>query len=152
MADIMKVMEAAKGIMRSSGNMHQWTDGYPSESVILSDMEKNGGFVMVENNQVIAYFAFLPSPEPTYARIYEGKWLDDVQPYHVVHRIASYPDAHGIFGSIMDFCFSKDPNIRIDTHRDNTIMQHVMTKYGFTYCGIIYLASGDDRLAYQRIL
>lgn len=90
MAEIMKVMEAAKGIMRSSGNMH--------------------------------------------------------------HRIASYPDAHGIFGSIMDFCFSKDPNIRIDTHRDNTIMQHVMTKYGFTYCGIIYLASGDDRLAYQRIL
>ena len=152
MAEIMKVMEAAKGIMRSSGNMHQWTDGYPSESVILSDMEKNGGYVMVENNQVIAYFAFLPSPEPTYARIYEGKWLDDVQPYHVVHRIASYPDAHGIFGSIMDFCFSKDPNIRIDTHRDNTIMQHVMTKYGFTYCGIIYLASGDDRLAYQRIL
>ncbi len=40
-ADIMKVMEAAKKIMRSSGNMHQWGDGYPSEAVITADMEKS---------------------------------------------------------------------------------------------------------------
>jgi len=41
--------------------------------------------------------------------------------------------------------FSHDSNIRIDTHRDNRIMQHVISKYGFTYCGIIYLANGDER-------
>ena len=29
MADIMKVMNAAKKIMRQSGNMHQWGEGYP---------------------------------------------------------------------------------------------------------------------------
>jgi hypothetical protein len=46
----------------------------------------------------------------------------------VVHRIASYPDAHGIFISIMEFCFSHDTNIRIDTHRDNKIMQHNLEK------------------------
>jgi len=23
-------------------------------------------------------------------------------------------------------------------------------KYGFTYCGIIFLLNGDERLAYQR--
>ena len=151
MSAIMQVMEAAKKIMRSSGNMHQWGEGYPSEAVILSDMEKNGGFVVEEDSKVIAYFAFLPSPEPTYDRIYGGRWLDDVQPYHVIHRIASYPNVHGIFKSIMDFCFSRDANIRIDTHKDNTIMQHNIEKHGFTYCGIIYLASGNERLAYQRI-
>ena len=158
MADIMKVMDAAKKIMRQSGNMHQWGEGYPSEAVIMADMERNGGFVIVEDDgeyqssgKVVGYFAFLSSPEPTYARIYEGKWLDDELPYHVIHRIGSYPDVHGIFNSIMDFCFSKDPNIRIDTHRDNTIMQHNIAKHGFTYCGIIYLANGDERLAYQRI-
>ena len=151
MSAIMQVMEAAKKIMRSSGNMHQWGEGYPSETVILSDMEKNGGFVVEDDNKVVAYFAFLPSPEPTYDHIYGGRWLDDVQPYHVIHRIASYPNVHGIFKSIMDFCFSRDANIRIDTHKDNTIMQHNIEKHGFTYCGIIYLASGDERLAYQRI-
>ena len=156
-AEIMQVMEAAKGIMRQSGNMHQWADGYPSEAAILSDMEKGGGFVVEEDDgenqspcRIVGYFAFLPSPEPTYAKIYDGAWIDDTQVYHVVHRIASYPDVHGIFSSIMDFCFSRDANIRIDTHRDNLIMQHNVMKHGFTYCGIIYLADGDERLAFQK--
>jgi hypothetical protein len=151
-ADILTVMDAAKKIMRQSGNMHQWGEGYPSVAVITADMEKNGGFVIVDDDMIVGYFAFLKSPEPTYARIHEGKWLDDEEPYHVVHRIASYPDAHGIFSSIMDYCFSHDPNIRIDTHRDNKIMQHLITKHRFTYCGIIYLTSGDERLAYQKKL
>lgn len=149
--EIMKVVDAAKGIMRQSGNMHQWGEGYPSEAVIVADMERNGGFVVEDEKKIVGYFAFLQSPEPTYAKIYEGKWIDDTLPYHVVHRIASNPDAHGIFSSIMDFCFSHDTNIRIDTHRDNKIMQHVILKQGFSYCGIIYLLSGDERLAYQKI-
>ena len=149
--EIMKVVDAAKGIMRQSGNMQQWGEGYPSEAVIAADMERNGGFVVEDDKKIVGYFAFLQSPEPTYAKIYEGKWIDDTLPYHVVHRIASNPDAHGIFSSIMDFCFSYDTNIRIDTHRDNKIMQHVILKQGFSYCGIIYLLSGDERLAYQKI-
>ena len=152
MASIMLVMEAARGIMRSSGNLHQWSDGYPSEAVILGDMERSGGYVVEDARSIVAYFAFLPSPEPTYAKIYEGEWLDDVEPYHVVHRIASFPQARHVFSDIMDFCSSVDRNIRIDTHRDNHIMQHVIAKYGFTYCGIIYLLNGDERLAFQRVL
>ena len=146
---IMQVMEAAKKIMRSTGNMHQWADGYPSEAVIISDMEKHGGYVIEDAGRIVGYFAFLPSPEPTYSKIYDGEWLDDTLSYHVVHRIASYPDVHGIFSDVMDFCFSHDANIRIDTHKDNRIMQHNIEKHGFTYCGIIYLADGDERLAYQ---
>ena len=114
LADIMQVMDAAKKIMRQTGNLYQWGESYPSEAVIMADMERNGGFVIEDNGQVVGYFVFLKSPEPTYARIYEGEWIDGVQPYHVVHRIASYPDAHGIFSSIMDFCFSHDTNIRIE--------------------------------------
>ena len=136
--------------MRQSGNMHQWADNYPATDVILHDIEIGGGYVVEDDDNIVAYFAFLPSPEPTYAKIYEGNWIEDTLPYHVVHRIASYPDAHGVFKSIMDFCFAHDSNIRIDTHRDNQIMQHVILKEGFTYCGIIYLLSGDERLAYQK--
>ena len=152
MAAIMQVMDAAKNIMRQSGNMHQWGDGYPSEAVISSDIEKKGGFVIEEANKVVGYFAFLPSPEPTYSKIYDGNWMDDEKPYHVIHRIASLPDVHGIFSSIMDFSFAQDNNIRIDTHRDNKIMRHNIEKHCFTYCGIIYLANGDERIAYQKQL
>lgn len=152
MTDIMQVMETAKTIMRAIGNMNQWKDGYPSEAVIEADIQRDGGYVIEDNGRVAGYFAFLPSPEPTYRTISGGEWLDDEKPYHVVHRIASYPDVHHVFSDIMEFCFDTDPNIRIDTHRDNTIMQHNLTKHGFTYCGIIYLASGDERLAYQRLV
>ena len=148
---IMSVFAAAKAIMRASGNMNQWKEGYPSLESVQADIDRNGSFVVEDNGRVVAYFAFLESPEPTYARIYEGEWLDDSRPYHVIHRIASYPDAHGIFQSIMTFCLAVEPNIRIDTHRDNRIMRHVITQSKFTYCGIIYLASGDERLAYQLI-
>ena len=152
MTEILKVMEAAKKIMRQSGNMHQWEDGYPSETVIMNDMAKNGAFVIEDDDVVVGYFAFLPSPESTYNKIYEGNWFEESLPYHVVHRIASYPDVHGVFSSIMDFCFMHDTNIRIDTHRDNKIMQHNIQKHGFVYCGIIHLLSGDERLAYQKIV
>ena len=50
MADIMTIMDAAKGIMRQSGNLHQWGEGYPSEAVITADMEKNGAFVVEEDD------------------------------------------------------------------------------------------------------
>lgn len=155
---IMPVMDAAKGIMRSDGNMNQWVGGYPSQEAILSDIARQGGFVLVDQREpdlhpeIVGYFAFLPSPEPTYSYIEGGDWLDEKMPYHVIHRIASYPEVHGVFSDIMEYCFSQDPNIRIDTHRENSIMRHNIAKHGFTYCGIIYLESGDERLAFQRIL
>lgn len=158
---IMAVFSAAKAIMVASGNANQWKEGYPSLDIVQSDIEKNGGYVIEErlrvgatagmNNRIVAYFAFLPSPEPTYSKIYDGTWLEDTLPYHVIHRIASYPDVHGVFDSIIEFCAEQEPNLRIDTHKDNRIMQHVIEKHGFTYCGIIHLASGDERLAYQRL-
>ena len=151
LAEVMAVLAAAKGIMRASGNYGQWVGGYPSEGVILDDISKGNGFVVLEDDRIVGYFAFIASPEPTYARIDGGAWLDDERPYHVVHRIGSYPEVHGVFRAVMDWCFERDPNIRIDTHRDNRIMQHCIDRYGFSYCGIIYLESGDERLAYQLI-
>jgi RimJ/RimL family protein N-acetyltransferase len=145
----MDVLEAAKGIMRASGNTGQWVNGYPAEADIQKDLREGNGYVVTDAQEVVGYFAFIPSPEPTYASIYEGAWLEDSQPYHVIHRIGSYPQVHGIFKAIMDWCHAQDRNLRIDTHRDNHIMQHCIEKYGFRYCGIIYLASGDERLAYQ---
>ncbi|MBR1509850.1 MAG: N-acetyltransferase [Bacteroidales bacterium] len=150
--DIMTVMEAARGIMRSDGNLGQWVNGYPSEEIIRQDIDASFGHVLEENGRIVGYFAFVSSPEPTYAEIFGGQWLDDTAPYHVIHRIGSFPEVHGVFSAIMGFAFSRDRNIRIDTHRDNRIMQHNILKHRFSYCGIIYLESGDERLAYQRIL
>lgn len=52
---------------------------------------------------------------------------------------------------ILDYGFSVADNIRIDTHRSNTLMQRALAHAGFSYRGIIFLPNGDERLAYQKI-
>lgn len=147
---IMRLIDEARGIMRSCGNVNQWIDGYPSEETIINDINNGHCYLCVEQGgEIVASFAFIASPEPTYQKIYEGAWLDD-EPYYVVHRLASKAASHGIFNDVMDYCMDVAGNLRIDTHRDNVIMRHVIDRYGFTYCGIIYLANGDERLAYQK--
>ena len=148
---IMTVLEAARGIMRASGNPFQWPAGYPTREMIEADLEAGVGRVFEADGSVVGYFACIPGPDPTYSYIEDGAWTDDSTPYYVIHRIASLPSAHGIFKGIIDYTSALSGNIRIDTHKDNKIMQHNLAKYGFKYCGIIHIASGAERLAYQRI-
>ena len=148
---IMTVLKAGRSIMLASGNLYQWPEGYPTEEMVRRDIGPGYGKVMEENGRVVAYFACIPSPDPTYAVIEGGAWLDDEKPYYVVHRIASFPEVHGVFKTMMEYLDGITDNIRIDTHRDNLIMRHNLSKYGFKYCGIIYIASGAQRLAYQRL-
>ena len=148
---ILQVLEAGRGIMLSSGNLHQWPAGYPTEEMVRADIGPGYGKVMEQDGQVVAYFACIPSPDPTYSYIEDGAWLDDEKPYYVVHRIASFPHVHGVFAAMMRYLEGITDNIRIDTHKDNKIMQGLLERHGFSYCGIIYLLNGDPRLAYQRL-
>ena len=146
----MELFTAAKSIMRSDGNSAQWGDGYPDAGIVRTDIGMGGAHIIEQDGKPVAYFALLPSPEPTYSSI-NGKWLDDSSPYHVIHRIASIPESHGVFRRIIEYALSVSGNLRIDTHRDNRIMRRLIEKAGFSYCGVIVLADGSERLAYQKI-
>jgi hypothetical protein len=148
---LLSLADDARRTMRESGNLHQWSDGYPSADIFLQDIQRGVSYIVRDDGIATGTFAFIPSPEPTYQKIYQGTWINDTHPYHVIHRIAASRSSHGIFASMLQFCLSHTNNIRIDTHRDNTIMQHLLIKNNFQYCGIIYLSNGDERLAYQRI-
>ena len=148
---LMDVFRKARGIMRSSGNMHQWNDGYPSEEIVRRDIDNGHSYVLCEDGEVVATMAFIPGPDPTYAVICDGCWLSD-EPYHVIHRIAVAEPGHNAARTLLDWGFGRVKSIRIDTHKDNVIMHHVLSKYGFTHCGMILLANGDPREAYQKDL
>lgn len=148
---LMDVFRKARGIMRSSGNMHQWNDGYPSENIVRKDIDNGNCYVLCDDGEVVATMAFIPGPDPTYAEIYDGGWLSDA-PYHVIHRIAVAEPGHNAAKALLDWGFGRVKSIRIDTHKDNVIMHHVLSKYGFTHCGMILLANGDPREAYQKDL
>lgn len=40
--------------------------------------------------------------------------------------------------------------MRIDTHENNKVMQHLIKKNGFQECGIIYVEDGSPRIAYEK--
>lgn len=144
---ILELCARAREIMRSDGNMEQWSGNYPDRGVIAGDIAAGHGMLVCRENVPAGYFAFIPGPDPTYSVI-EGAWLDGDTDYHVIHRIASSPSFHGIFREIIAYALDSDPHIRIDTHRDNRIMQKLLEREGFNFCGIIHLADGAPRLAY----
>ncbi|MBQ2733097.1 MAG: GNAT family N-acetyltransferase [Clostridia bacterium] len=142
---------AARRFMRENGNMHQWINGYPDRAVIGEDIEKKRLYLCVDGEEILGVFCYFFDDDPTYAKIYDGEWKN-ADAYGVIHRIAVSPNAHGrhVASFCFDHCFEKCGNLKIDTHRDNIPMQRALAKNGFEYCGIIYLQSGDERLAYQR--
>ena len=70
----------------------------------------------------------------------------------MIHRIASRQRIGHVGQSILDYCFTKINNIRIDTHKDNIPMQNMLKKNGFVYVGVIELISiQESRLAFQAV-
>ena len=148
---IMEIYDSARNHMRKNGNLNQWSDGYPSIELIKQDILDKKSYVCVEGNQIVGVFYFNIGPDPTYLTIYQGSWIND-ELYGVVHRIASASRKRGVASYCMNWSLAKCPNIRIDTHIDNSIMQKFLAKLDFTKCGIIYLEDGAERIAYQKVV
>lgn len=147
---LLQLFENAKEIMRASGNLHQWGAGYPSPDIVRGDIERGVCYVAAEteDTHIEATMAFIPGPDPTYAHIEDGEWPNN-SPYYVIHRIAVASPGKGYARAMLDWAFEHTRTVRIDTHRDNVIMQHILCSYGFEYCGVIHLVNGDARDAYQ---
>ncbi|MCH5164485.1 MAG: N-acetyltransferase [Clostridiales bacterium] len=145
---IMPIYDYAREQMALNGNPTQWIDGYPTKEIILNDIATGNSYVIESKWKVCGVFTFIIGTDPTYQKI-DGKWLDD-EPYGTIHRIASDGTQKGIFIECLNFCKSKISDIRIDTHSDNKIMQHLLYKNGFTKCGTIIGRDGAKRIAYQK--
>ncbi|MBR6709795.1 MAG: GNAT family N-acetyltransferase [Clostridia bacterium] len=151
LAAILEIYASARGYMRQTGNPTQWEGGYPSEALVREDIAAGRCMLCVEGEELLAVFCCMAGPDPTYLRIDDGEWLNDL-PYFVIHRIAVGPNAHrrGVASFCFDYGLAQCGNLKIDTHRDNLPMQHALAKNGFSRCGIIYLENGDERIAYQK--
>lgn len=137
--------------MKKHGNPNQWNNESLQKELLRKDVQNQTLIVIEEKGIVHACFAFMIGKDPTYAYIEKGKWMDDTQ-YGTIHRIMSDQKIHGVFHEACAFCFKQIGHIRIDTHEDNRIMQKCILKEGFVYCGIITIADGTKRLAYEKSL
>ena len=111
--------------------------------------KNNNSYVVEENERICGVFSFIIGEEPTYKTIIEGNWKN-TNTYGTIHRVASDGTVRGILNECLKYCESKISNIRIDTHNDNLIMQHLLEKNGFERCGIIFVEDGTPRIAYQK--
>ena len=135
---IMTVIESARAALAEAGSS-QWqgADGYPTEETIFDDVLKGQAYVGIIDGQIVSYAAVVTDGDPAYDKIYDGDWKHHNKRYITFHRIAVLTegtDAH-------DF--------RCDTHEKNLVMQHILEKLGYVYCGKVPI--DGERLAYQKI-
>lgn len=145
---VMEIYAYARKFMAEHDNPNQWKNNKPSKEQIENDILLGKHHVCVEDGTIVAVFYFAKEEDPTYAKIYDGAWLNDA-PYAVVHRIASAGTVKGAGSFCMNWAISQYGNVKIDTHKDNYVMQNMLKKCGFTPCGTIYLENGEERIGFQ---
>lgn len=147
---VMEIYARARRFMAEHDNPTQWGNNKPSREQVKQDILLGKSYVCVEEGQLAAVFYFAQETDQTYVKIYEGQWLND-EAYSVVHRIASSGTVKGAGSFCMNWACEQSQNVKIDTHKDNYVMQGMLKKNGFQHCGTIYLEDGEPRLAFQKV-
>lgn len=148
---IHEIYAAARQFMRDNGNYAQWGEGDRPEELLEDDIQQGNLYVLEgDEAQIHAVFVFVEGPDPVYLHIEQGSWRSEAE-YAAVHRVASDGMVRNVLGQIMDYCRAQIPHLRIDTHEDNKVMQHVLEKCGFVRCGIVYMPDGSPRIAYELL-
>lgn len=145
------VYSQARRFMRDNGNPYQWGDNYPSLDVIENDIERGRLYTLLDDDDsLLAVFVFYIGIEEAYNSI-DGSWSYDGE-YAVLHRIASTGRRKGTAEFIFNWILERKNYLRVDTYMDNSVMRHVLVKYGFRYCGTVYYTRNgvkSPRLAFD---
>ena len=71
----------------------------------------------------------------------------------MIHRLAGNGTVKGVGAFCIEWAFMQCGHLRADTHGDNQVMQNLLEKSGFSYCGVIHVAEDNyPRLAYEKVL
>ena len=160
MEALLELFDEARGTIANLG-IDQWQNGYPSREVVEEDLAKERSFVFDVEGAVRGTFVLIEDGEVLYDKIYDGHWKsgDDSSDYIAIHRVAVSVcmRGQGVSTAMISYAAKRALELgrsalRIDTHEGNVVMRRMLEKHGFEYCGIIYLANGDPRVAYEKIL
>lgn len=160
---IVSVIDDAKELFRLNHST-QWqdTDGYPNANTFIKDLEQNEVLVCTDGDKIIGVLVVSFQEEECYKDIVQGQWLNNNR-YAVIHRLAVKKEYYhqGVAKKLLDkaeyVILEKGIyDIKVDTHEQNTAMQHLLESYDYIYVGVIYLLRPDvlekKRLAYHKII
>lgn len=148
---LMEIFSIARAFMKEKGNEGQWGPRkWPPQDLIEKDIQQGKSYIIAEDGHIYGTF-FMEIGEhadPCYDEMIEGSWKYEGE-YAVIHRIASSQEKKGIGEMAIAFAKSKAPHIRMDTHQDNVPMKNLLLKMGFEFRGIVMVAPGELRMAFE---
>ncbi|WP_119327216.1 GNAT family N-acetyltransferase [Companilactobacillus musae] len=157
---IIDIIDGAKKTLRDRG-VEQWQQGYPDKEILKQDIEEDISFALVLNGEVVGAAALQQGYDKNYQDMTSGSWdkNSDVT-YSIIHRIAIEADHQGehlsaaLIQQLLTMSYYLGyQDVRIDTHPDNLVMQHIIESNGFEEKGTITMDEDDGiRLAYQILL
>ena len=150
LARIEEIYAYARGFMARTGNPNQWGTTEPPHDQLVEDIQNERLHVIEDEAGIHGVFYFYIGVDPTYDYIEDGSWRSDSL-YGTIHRIAG-DGSGGILKTAVSWCDNLINHLRIDTHRDNTVMQAAIAKQGFDRRGIIYICDGTPRIAYDKLI
>jgi len=145
--EVLEIYAAAREFMRNTGNPNQWKTFRPEKATLENDIALKRLYAVEKDGELFASFVLM-GEDPIYNELIEGAWLNN-KPYHTLHRVASNGKAHGMMEIIVGFAKSFGLDVRIDTHDDNKVMQHLLEKNGFVRCGRIPIYGNEERVTFH---
>ncbi len=161
---IVQIANDGKELLKSNG-INQWQKGtYPDRKLFMQDVEDGIGYVVSEEEVVVAICAVTFTDEVSYRQLISGSWKTaDNGVYATVHRAAVARKHQGkhitkfLFNSVVKLAAEEGAvSVRVDTHPDNAAMNRALQKAGFEKCGEFYIQEGDEagqlRYGYEKVI
>ncbi|APX71879.1 GNAT family N-acetyltransferase [Companilactobacillus allii] len=156
---VIEIINGEKSALLVRG-VNQWQQGYPDEEILKQDIEEGINYVLILDGEIVGTAALQQGYDKSYQSI-SGSWSDESEvTYSIIHRIAVESGHQGeklttaLIQQLLTISYYLGyHDIRIDTHPDNRVMQHVITDNRFIERGNITLDIDQGiRKAYQIIL
>lgn len=157
--EIDSIILDAKKKLKEAGST-QWQSGKPNVETITNDIDLRQGYVIKDNSVVIAYVSVWMHDDPNYNLIFDGSWESNA-PYVCLHSfmVDSKYSGKGIGRMLLSECIelahlNSYTSLRVDTHRDNVPMIHLLESVGFQYRGVVFVDDPLDakRNAYEYVI
>jgi len=157
---VVEIIDGAKKALRDRG-VDQWQKGYPDQEILKQDIQEDISYVLILDGEVIGAAALQQGYDKNYQDMTSGAWDNNSDvTYSIIHRIAIDPEHQGeyLVSALIQHLLTMShylgySDVRIDTHPDNLVMQHVILESGFEEKGTIMMNEDNgNRKAYQLLL
>ena len=157
---IIEILRDGRNQLASQG-IDQWQGDYPNVEHVKEDINNGWAYlVQSDDDETVGALSIVEAPDHSYDEL-QGDWLIDTDKYVVIHRVAIHSShagkgyASALFTNVIDYIKQNRKEIktiRIDTHEDNKIMQHLITKNGFTKVGELHGVYRPSEISYVYAL